>query len=57
MSETDTIERLIRHGQEKGTTTDEWIICLLSSIAHSLAIIADQMTRKGEKNEHAQRIS
>ena len=57
MSETETIDRLIRHWKEDGMTKDEWVVALMSSIAHSLAIIADQMTRKGEKDEHSQRIS
>ena len=43
-TETETINEVIVNGVKNGMTTDEWMVALLSSIAHSLAVIADKMT-------------
>ena len=43
---------MVEYGNEKGKTTDEWLVALLTSIASSLAIIADSMSREdGEQND------
>lgn len=49
MSEVENVTEYLKSVQEKGATKDEWVVGLLSSIAHSLAVIADKIG-KGENN-------
>ena len=49
MSEVETVNQYLKSIQEQGATKDEWVVGLLSSIAHSLAVIADKIG-EGEKN-------
>ena len=43
MKETKIVEETIKRGIKQGCTEEEWIVSLLSSIAHSLAVIADAL--------------
>ena len=44
MNQVEKINKLLDMGQEMGATTEEWHVALLSSIAESLAVIADEIT-------------
>ena len=43
MKETKLVEEIIKRGNKQGSTKDDWIVSLLSSIAHSLGVIADTL--------------
>ena len=43
MKETEIVEQTIKRGIKEGCTEDEWIVSLLSAIAHSLGVIADAL--------------
>lgn len=44
-TEREKVGAMIRYMQEKGSSRDEWHVSLLSSIAASLAIMADDLHR------------
>lgn len=50
MSEVENLNEYLKNTNKKGATKDEWVVGLLSSIAHSLAVIADKIG-EGEKEE------
>ena len=43
MKEKEIVEETIKRGIKQGCDKDEWIVSLLSSIAHSLGVIADAL--------------
>lgn len=43
MNQVAIVNEYLKSVQEKGATNDEWVVGLLSSIAHTLAVIADKM--------------
>ena len=51
MSEKEKLNAMLKFGFENVKTTDEWLVALLSSIASSLAIIADSMSREDGEQE------
>lgn len=50
MTEKEKFNAMLEFGYEKGKTAEEWYVSLLSSIASSLAIIADSVRK--EDDEH-----
>lgn len=44
--EKEKLDKTIKAGMEKGLTADEWYVALITSIASSLAVIADKLTEK-----------
>ena len=45
MTESERLERFIKDRMDKETTFNEWMIGLTTSIAESLAVIADHITK------------
>ena len=45
MTETKMVEKTIKEGIKQGCTEEAWIVNMLSSIAHSLAVIADNINK------------
>lgn len=43
MNQVAIVNEYLKSVQEEGATHDEWVVGLLSSIAHTLAVIADKM--------------
>lgn len=51
MTHTENLNKLVESRMGKQTTKDEWVVSLLTSIAYSLATIADLMLEKEDKKE------
>ena len=53
--EKEKLDKTIKAGMEQGLTADEWYVAMLTSIASSLAVIADKLTEENgiAKNETA----
>ena len=49
MTEKERVEQLLIEGEKAKLPRDEWIVALLSSIAYSLAVIADRINRKEQE--------
>lgn len=44
--EKEKLDKTIKAGMEQGLPADEWYVALITSIASSLAVIADKLTEK-----------
>jgi len=55
MTNHEKFTEALKFGQEHRVTTDEWLVALLSSIAESLAVIADEMKKDSDIRQKLER--